>query len=272
MGRELKRVPMDFVWPIRTTWGGYLNPYRRQSTECPDCKGSGESPEVRRMGAEWYGNAPFDPVAYGATPLVIDHPAIVEHARRNVERSPEYYGTGLRAVVAETRRLFELFRGQWSHQLIQADVDALVVADRLHDFRGRQPAADEVNAWSINGMGHDSINQWTCVKARCAREGITESNCARCSGEGEFWPSEGTKAAAEFWKREDPPTGDGFQLWETTSEGSPVSPVFATLGELCAWCADHATTFGSHKTTAEQWRKILDADFVCHREGNAVFL
>lgn len=30
-----------------------------------------------------------------------------------------------------------------------------------------------------------------------------------------------------------PPKGDGYQLWETTSEGKPMSPVFATLDELC---------------------------------------
>lgn len=55
----------------------------------------------------------------------------------------------------------------------------------------------------------------------------------------------------------DPPTGDGFQLWETTSEGSPQSPVFATLEELCAWCEDNATTFASFKATKEQWFKML---------------
>ena len=32
-----------------------------------------------------------------------------------------------------------------------------------------------------------------------------------------------------------PPKGEGFQLWETTTEGSPVSPVFETLDELCEW-------------------------------------
>jgi hypothetical protein len=30
----------------------------------------------------------------------------------------------------------------------------------------------------------------------------------------------------------DPPIGDGWQLWETVSEGSPITPVFATAEEL----------------------------------------
>ena len=34
----------------------------------------------------------------------------------------------------------------------------------------------------------------------------------------------------------EPPKGDGYQLWETTSEGSPASPVFETLDKLCEWC------------------------------------
>ena len=34
MGRELKRVPLDFDWPQNKVWHGYLNPYH--STKCPD--------------------------------------------------------------------------------------------------------------------------------------------------------------------------------------------------------------------------------------------
>lgn len=33
----------------------------------------------------------------------------------------------------------------------------------------------------------------------------------------------------------EPPVGDGYQLWENVSAGSPVSPVFATANELAAW-------------------------------------
>ncbi|HRQ87325.1 MAG TPA: hypothetical protein PLA50_00900 [Bacteroidia bacterium] len=36
MGRKLKRVPMDFDWPLDEVWGGYLNPHWRK---CPDCEG-----------------------------------------------------------------------------------------------------------------------------------------------------------------------------------------------------------------------------------------
>jgi hypothetical protein len=70
----------------------------------------------------------------------------------------------------------------------------------------------------------------------------------------------------------DPPTGDGYQLWETTSEGSPISPVFATLDELCAYAEKHCSTFGSFKTSAAEWKRMLQEDFVCHQEGNFIFM
>ena len=34
MGRKLRRVPLDFDWPINKTWEGYVNPHYKK---CPDC-------------------------------------------------------------------------------------------------------------------------------------------------------------------------------------------------------------------------------------------
>jgi hypothetical protein len=70
----------------------------------------------------------------------------------------------------------------------------------------------------------------------------------------------------------EPPIGEGFQLWETTSEGSPVSPVFETLDQLCEWATENATTFGPYKASEEQWKSMLDNNFVCHKEGNVIFI
>jgi hypothetical protein len=35
--------------------------------------------------------------------------------------------------------------------------------------------------------------------------------------------------------RQEPPTGDGWQVWESVSEGSPVSPVLASRDAVVAW-------------------------------------
>ena len=53
------------------------------------------------------------------------------------------------------------------------------------------------------------------------------------------------------------PIGEGYQLWETTSEGAPISPVFATKEELAIWCADGATIFGYEKMSADEWLVFL---------------
>lgn len=70
----------------------------------------------------------------------------------------------------------------------------------------------------------------------------------------------------------EPPAGDGFQLWETTTEGSPQSPVFETLEALCEWCAENANTFANYKATKEEWMKMLSGGNVHHTEGNITFM
>ena len=75
-----------------------------------------------------------------------------------------------------------------------------------------------------------------------------------------------------FMKQFDPPEGEGYQLWGTTTEGEPRSPVFKTLEELCAWCAENDTVFADIKATKEQWKEMLDTDFVHAKVGNSVFI
>ena len=285
MGRTLKRVPMDFTWPQGKTWGGYLNPFSGKSTPCDQCGGSGASPEAEHLKDQWYGNAPFRPDDRGSKPLTIHTPEVRAFAERNCLSSPEYYDTDGKAVDREASRLISMWNAQWCHHLNAEDVRALIEGDRLYDLTHKftagkgwernsppnTPTPEEVNAWSIGGFGHDSINQWIVVGAECKRLGHS-TTCSKCAGEGSLWPSAEIQKQAEEWTKTEPPVGEGYQMWETTSEGSPQSPVFATMEELCAWCATGATTFGSSRATAEQWREMLDADFVHHREGNTVFI
>lgn len=274
MGRELRRVPLDFDWPIGEVWHGYLMPDQLTEDACPDCK-NGYSPHAQHLFDLWYGRAPFDPTSTGSTPLQPDTPAVREFAERNVVNAPWFYGTGEPAIRREAQRLADLFNGAWGHHLAQDDVDALVAAGRLIDFTHTwspeerwqpidppvTPTAAQVNEWSLRGMGHDSINASVVISARCAREGF-DVECPRCEGHASTEAYPGQRAEAEAWEPTDPPEGEGYQLWETTSEGSPKSPVFATLDELCTYAAEHCSVFADHMVSAAEWRRMLDADFV----------
>lgn len=341
MSRNLKRVPLDFDWPLDKVWGGYKNPYSQLSAECPDCEngydraGGRSDASAALFHDQWYGKGAFDPAAYGAEPISPTDPQILDLARRNIERAPDYYMTTAEliertkfkqaamdgfpgddrplipfpafdseaVVTRETKRLYmQCFRWHWCYHLVQDDVDALIAADRLWDFtrtprdagqalvvavrmafhdtnswlpepNGHHPTAAEVNAWTRGpGLGHDSFNASICIRARCAREGVPYE-CARCHGSGRVWPTPEIQKRCDEWTETEPPTGDGYQLWEDCSEGSPVSPVFATLEDLCAWAADNATTFADYKATAEEWREMLDGGVVCAQDerGN-IFL
>ena len=55
----------------------------------------------------------------------------------------------------------------------------------------------------------------------------------------------------------EPPEGKGYQIWETVSEGSPVSPVFAKPEDLAQWMVDNDTSI-TRDATFEQWMAFID--------------
>ena len=52
MGREIKRVPLDFNWPLNMQWKGYMNPYTSQ--KCTVCDSTGLNPETKQISDDWY--------------------------------------------------------------------------------------------------------------------------------------------------------------------------------------------------------------------------
>lgn len=261
MGREIKRVPVDWDWPLNKTWSGYLltdeEEARFAEDSCPECE-NGYSPLGKYLHDLWYGYVPFSPPDNGSQSLTHLTPEVRAFAERNVTRDEgslrfytrDYFGhvSVEVAIVNEATRLATLWNGMWCHHLNQADVDALIEAGRLMDFTHRwtkgegwqriEPApvitAEQVNRWSLQGFGHDSLNAMIAVNARCEREG-QPSTCQTCHGHGSLERRPGQRSERDTWTRTEPPTGEGWQLWETVSEGSPVSPVFATAEELARW-------------------------------------
>jgi len=260
MGRELKRVAIDFKWPIDQLWKGFINPFHSQ--KCKTCDGSGLNPATKKLQDEWYN---FDNARYVNLP----------NGRRYNDNA-------------------------WCNHLTDIEVKALVDAGRLMDFtrtpindeqrkvveqkmkdggnswlpydNGYMPTADEVNEWNRKGMGHDAINSWICVKARAKHLGIY-GKCEYCEGEGEVWQSEEIQKLHDEWKEFQPPVGDGFQLWSNTTEGHPMTPVFATLELLCEYCENEkVSVFGSNTASKYEWMKMLDDGHVFYKQGNAVFI
>lgn len=260
MSREVKRVPMDFDAPLDKVWPGYLN---QHYVPCPAACDGGYSATYRALHAKWYGHVPFRPEERGSVPFAADHPVIRALAERNAAR-------GRTDIDREAARLAAHFNGSWMHHLCQRDVDVLVADGRLMDIthawtRGNgwqprdppvQPLAADVNAWSLQGFGHDSINAYCVIKAECDHLGAPHT-CGTCGGSG-IHPDH--RDAYEAWTPTEPPTGDGWQMWETTSEGSPISPVFATPEELARWLADTgASAFGYTGASYEHWLGMIRA-------------
>lgn len=100
MGRELRRVPLDFIWPIKKTWEGFLNPhYTGHCADCKTCNGTGTSPEAAHMRQLWYGYAPFKPEDRGSKLfLPVDTP-VRAFAERNVNNALDFYGASKEAVL-----------------------------------------------------------------------------------------------------------------------------------------------------------------------------
>lgn len=213
---------------------------------CVFCGGYGYSPEARRMHDDWYGNGHFRPEDNGTEPFPYDHPKIWAFAERNVSQSPEYYGNGTDAIAQEARRLAALWNREWSHHLNQEEVDAQLAEGQLREMthtwdreNGWQEivprptlTAREVNEFYLSVlMGGPS--QWVAMKTRAAREGV-DLNCEHCNGKGSTEKFKGQRKATKKWKPLEPPKGDAWQIWETVSEGSPVTPAFDTPEELAA--------------------------------------
>lgn len=53
-----------------------------------------------------------------------------------------------------------------------------------------------------------------------------------------------------------PPTGEGYQCWETTSEGSPITPIFKTFDALCKWLEDNPRGI-TKSLSKEDWKEAL---------------
>jgi len=218
MGREIKHVSLDFDWPLNFQWKGYMCPYTSQ--KCIVCDGSGYNKETKQLADDWY----------------------------------DFNNTG----------------EKWCDKITQEEVDALIKHGRLMDFthkfvRGKgnikikpkpQITAKMVNEWGRNGLRHDAINKWICIETRAKRLDIF-GKCELCDGNGEIWFNKKVEKLADDWynnEKYEPPTGKGWQVWETVSEGSPISPVFDSSDKIINWLIEK----GYSRSASE---KFIESEF-----------
>lgn len=181
MGRQLRRVPLDFNWPLNQPYEGFLNNHYR---ECPaKCEG-GYSEEYRAL-----------------SPFIGQ---IMSHASRSK-------GALLRVGVA------------------------------LND--GREP--DQIFGFCGTGTYAATVKILDAAQL--------PHTCATCNGDG---VDPAVKDAYEAWVPTEPPIGDGWQLWETVSEGSPITPVFDSAEGLANWLVRNDTTVTRGRSW-ETWMKFL---------------
>lgn len=54
-----------------------------------------------------------------------------------------------------------------------------------------------------------------------------------------------------------------YMMYETTTEGTPISPALETLENLARWLADNkASAFGRMTATYEQWLSVCNAEYI----------
>lgn len=223
MGRETRRVPLDFDWPQGETWEGYLMPDRLGERQCSDCRGTGTTPA-----RQWVEQM-------AALCLLLDGDLHAQAQGRPMH--PYFNDTGSRA---------------WG---VRPSADIREFGTGLAGREG------------FGGM-HDSIDNWRATDKLIEAAGLDPKAwgmCAACAGHGSIEKHPGQRDEAEAWEPTEPPTGDGWQMWETTSEGSPMSPVFGTPEELADWLAESgASLFGGTTATREQWLKIVTGEDFAH--------
>jgi len=139
--------------------------------------------------------------------------------------------------------------GEWVAKLMRR-VDAPAITMGL---AGRPPSP---------GFGaHDLIDELHALYKIIAAAGLdpeTWGICPTCQGTA---IDLAVYEAFEAWTPPDPPAGSGYQMWSMTTVGSPMSPVFATVDELCGWLEQTGVSwFGSTTATAEQWRTVCKED------------
>lgn len=261
MGRTMKRVPLDFDWPLGKIWSGYVNDKPRRP--CPE---DGKTCFNGVTGAYHWLEAMcqfIDTIAHNSDGV---------SSMEDLERFQAEYQK--RGRIYPSPILREFSHQPTFHPPIPEDLDMngrfRFLTRTTKMIPPTKQFAELFEAFSGERSTMMGNGSYAIMRAFWKAANLPENwgTCPVCKGhciDPELYEE------YESWEPTDPPAGEGYQLWNTTTEGHPDSPVFKTLDELAQWCESNATTFASFRTSAEQWKKMLAEDRVYHQEGNRVF-
>jgi hypothetical protein len=141
----------------------------------------------------------------------------------------------------------------------------------------RRVPADWKHPLRDNGTYSDGSPHYQPKISRSYAQALAEWEEGKAAWErGEFpaYASEESKLLTyEEWEGEAPdpdyympefPYGSctHYQMYETCTEGSPISPVMDSPESLARWLADNgASSFGSATSTYEQWLRVCGGGF-----------
>lgn len=107
----------------------------------------------------------------------------------------------------------------------------------------------------------DAMNEWYAAWQAWERGERPEGSeiCAN------YWDWDGGPPDPAYympqWLREQ---RTHYMMYEDTSEGTPISPAFATPEELARWLVDNgASAFGNSTASYEGWLRVAKGGFAC---------
>lgn len=235
MGREIKRVPLDFDWPMNEVWRGFQTPNELDGEPCPHCHG-GET-----WASRWL---------YILCSRINELAGDVRDQERGRQMHPYLANDGARPI-------------QW-HPLAEGERRPFV-SDAFDVMR---PSADILDLIAgISGHKRSEVGglfgrsgEYDIYKTLVEASGIENwGACTHCGGHGSTERYPGQRDERDAWEPQQPPTGEGWQLWETVSEGSPISPVFPDSEGLAQWLTTPDSCWGATKRpmTIEQARGFV---------------
>lgn len=242
MGREIKRVALDFDWPLDKVWEGFLVPKKFEGTDCPDCVGGQThagwwiqslSQRISMLGSDIRDQKLGRPM----------HPWLQndQYPHGHWEGNSTTYGSNKYVVDRPSEDILDLFVG-------------------LSKFVGNEKKPEDF----MDLFGGDSYLIYRVLAKAAGLDGEwgedSFGSCKTCKGEGQLEQYEGQFGERDAWEPQEPPTGDGWQVWETVSEGSPISPVFPDREGLIRWLMSPAYNWGtSRPLTREQAENFTES-------------